>query len=300
MSGSLACDSFVIARLSGGSTRDPGSVARERRSLAGDSSCLTREEASFVPEGSSFARVSASVARVSTSFARDSWSITRDSTSRGLAYLHPPTKTTALTLFNREITGLLASPTCETEKNRPRKGTWTMTTKKAGKNSRATLAGQLVAGTKKNFPDMTQKIMVGGVSMTVGDATNELQAFVDNRAAVVAAQVAAKAKLEAERSQMPALNAFLDAFVAFIRGTFGTKTDLLSGFGLEPPQAKAQPTAEEKAVAVAKRTATRKARGTSGTKAKKAVHGNVTATLTVTPEAPPAPTPPAPATPAQK
>lgn len=42
-------------------------------------------------------------------------------------------------------------------------------------------------------------------------------------------------------------------------------------------------TAEGKAVAAAKRKATRAARGTKGLKAKSQIHGNVTATLVVTP-----------------
>jgi len=60
-------------------------------------------------------------------------------------------------------------------------------------------------------------------------------------------------------------------------------------------------TAEEKAVAAAKRTATRAARGTKGPKAIKAVKGNVTAELVVTPataattEVPPTAPAPAPA-----
>jgi protein TonB len=56
---------------------------------------------------------------------------------------------------------------------------------------------------------------------------------------------------------------------------------------------------KEKAIATAKRNATRAARGIAGPKAKKAVHCNVTATLVVTPamDSAPAPTT-APTTPA--
>ncbi len=61
---------------------------------------------------------------------------------------------------------------------------------------------------------------------------------------------------------------------------------MLADFGLEPRKEPTPLTAEQKAAAAAKREATRKARGTSSAKAKKAIKGNVTATLVVTPEAP--------------
>ncbi len=96
--------------------------------------------------------------------------------------------------------------------------------------------------------------------MTIDAAVGELQAFIDNRAAVVAAQATAKTKVAAERAALPALDAFILAFVAFIRLTFGPKANVLADFGLAPRKARAPLTAEQKAVAVAKRNATRAAR----------------------------------------
>jgi len=80
-----------------------------------------------------------------------------------------------------------------------------------------------------------------------------------------------------------------------VKVTFGNQPDALADFGLAPPKARAPMTAEQKAVAAAKRKATRVARGTLGKKQKKAVKGAVTATLVVTPQAGPQPTVTAPA-----
>ena len=158
-----------------------------------------------------------------------------------------------------------------------------MPTQKPGKNSKAASVSQLIAGAKKHFPNGSQTVSLGGVSTTIDAATQELQTYVDNRSAVVAAQATAKSKLAVEKAALPALNAFISVFIAFVRLSFGSQADILADFGLAPRKARTPMTAEEKAVAVAKRDATRAARGTKGPKAKSAIHGNVTAKLVVTP-----------------
>ncbi len=149
------------------------------------------------------------------------------------------------------------------------------------KNRKAAAVAELIAGVKKHFPNGNQEIPLEGASMTIDAVTNELQAFVNSRAAVVAAQAIAKTKIDAERDGMPAANAFVNAFTAFVKLAFRTKADVLADFGLQPPKARTPLTAEKKAVAAAKRAATREARGTKGPKAKKAVHGNITAEFVV-------------------
>jgi hypothetical protein len=171
-------------------------------------------------------------------------------------------------------------------------------TQKPGKNSKAAAVSQLIAGAKKHFPNGSQTVSLGGASMTIDAATQELQSYVDNRSAVVAAQATAKAKVAVENAALPALDALISAFIAFVRLSFGSQADVLSDFGLAPHKARTPQTAEEKAVAVAKRNATRAARGTKSPKAKSAIHGNVTAQVVVTPAAVPAPTPAAPESPA--
>jgi hypothetical protein len=172
--------------------------------------------------------------------------------------------------------------------------------KNKGKNATAVLVRQLITGTKKRFPNGSQKLAFGGADRTVDTVTTTLQSFVDNRDAVEAAQTNAKAKVAAEREQIASLLAFIGEFVKFLHTTFGNQVDALADFGLEPTKAPTPPSAEAKAAAAAKRDATRKARGTKSKKAKKDVHGNVTAKLVVTPAAPsPEPSPaasPAPST----
>jgi hypothetical protein len=153
-----------------------------------------------------------------------------------------------------------------------------------GKAAMAARVGQLIAGTRKRFANGGEKLTLrGGLVVTVDEAVGELQKFVDNRAAVVEAQATAKAKVAAERSDMPARIAFIQAFDAFVKFMFGNDATALADFGDAPPKARVPMTAEQKAVATAKRKATREARGTIGPKAKKNVKGHVTAKLVVTP-----------------
>ncbi len=179
-----------------------------------------------------------------------------------------------------------------------------MTTKnnsKKTKTNAVTLAGGFIAGLRKRFPNGSQPITIGGgAATTVDAAVASLQALVTNRTAVTIAQAAAAAAVDEENAKMPALLVFLRAVEAFIKFTFGADATALADFGLAPPKARTPMTAEQKAVAAAKREATRQARGITTAAKKKAVKGNVTATLVVTPaastEAPAAPAA-APATP---
>jgi hypothetical protein len=179
-----------------------------------------------------------------------------------------------------------------------------MATSKNSKAGRTTLVGNLIKGSGLHL-DPTQKVVLNGTATTVGAILTQLQSFVNNRNAVVAAQATARDAVATERAQAPALNVVIDAFEAFVRFTFGDQATVLSAFGLAPHKVPAPKTAEEKAVAAAKRKATRAARGTTSAKQKKSVKGNVTATLVVTPAAAPTPAPaeapvaqPAPAVPA--
>ena len=165
-----------------------------------------------------------------------------------------------------------------------------------GKTEKATRVGQLIAGTKKHFTNVNQQVTIEGASTTVGAALTELQSVVDNRTAVVTAQAAARTAVATETAAMPALDAFVTAFIGFIKLQLGTTPAILADFGIPTPKVKTPMTAEQKAVAAAKREATRKARGTTGSKAKKAVHGSITAQLVVTPAVDGAEAPATPAT----
>ena len=172
-----------------------------------------------------------------------------------------------------------------------------MATKTQGKGTAVDLAKQLIAGTNKHLANATQVMLVGG-SFTPAQITAQLQALVNLRSDVDAAKASTNAKLAAEKTDMPALRVFQDAFVAFVKAAFGNQPDVLADFGLHP-KARTQLTVEAKTAAAAKRKATRAARHTVGSKQKKSIKGAVTGIL-VTPvtATQPAATPSSPSSPA--
>jgi hypothetical protein len=167
-----------------------------------------------------------------------------------------------------------------------RKGRDINMSKGRGKNDQAAEVQQLILGTKKHYPNANAQLQIGGVALTVTALTQVMQSFVDQRQAVEASKAATRTKVETERTQAPSQIAVVAAFKTVVRGTFG----------LAPPKARTPLTAEQAAVAVAKRVATRAARLTVGKNQKKGIKGAVKATLVVTPLGGSAPvaTPPAP------
>ena len=144
-----------------------------------------------------------------------------------------------------------------------------------GKNKDAALATVLIAGIQKHFGSVPS-ITFAGRTMTPAQLTTDLQSLVNLRNDVIAAQVAAKAKLAAEESQAPSIDATMVAFVEFVRGMFAGQPDALADFGQEPKKARTPMTAEQKAAANAKRKSTLEARGVVGSRKRKAVKGTVT------------------------
>ncbi|MDP9000698.1 MAG: hypothetical protein M3O46_11365 [Myxococcota bacterium] len=155
-----------------------------------------------------------------------------------------------------------------------------MATKLNIKGNVVALAQQLIAGTNKHLANTAQVMLVGG-SFTPAQVTEKLQALVKLRNDVDAAKASTKARLAVEKTDMPALRVFMDAFVSFVKAGFGTAPDVLADFGLHP-KARTPLTAEAKTAAAAKRKATRAARHTTGAKKKKSVKGAVTGII-VTP-----------------
>jgi hypothetical protein len=160
----------------------------------------------------------------------------------------------------------------------------------------------ILAGMKKRFPNGSQTLTFAGglVTPTVDQAVAKLQTILTNRTAVTTAQAAASKAVDDEDAQLPALLIFVRALIAFLRFTFGTDATALADFGLTPPKPRTPLTTEQKAAAHAKAEATRKARGTMGSKQKKKVTGAPAAAAATAPATPaaPAPAPAAPATPA--
>jgi hypothetical protein len=150
-----------------------------------------------------------------------------------------------------------------------------MATKPKSKATAVVLAEQLIAGTNKHLTNTTQ-VLFAGSSFTPAQVTAQLQALVNLRHDVDNAKASTKAKLAAEKTDMPALRTFMSAFVTFVKAAYGNAPDVLADFGLHPPKPRTPPTIEAKAAAAAKRKATRAARHTMGSKQKKVVKGAVT------------------------
>ena len=136
-----------------------------------------------------------------------------------------------------------------------------------GKNTDVALAKQLVAGTTKHFSNVSS-LAFGNGSLTPAQVEAFLQTLIDLRTAVEGAQAVAKAKVIAEAAQTPSLRSQMAAYVAFVKATFGASPDVLADFGLKPRKTRTPLTIDQMAAAAAKRTATRAARHTMGTKQK--------------------------------
>jgi hypothetical protein len=160
-----------------------------------------------------------------------------------------------------------------------------MATNNFSKGEVVARAKQLIAGAEKVLPGVTPVGLVGS-TFTPAEITGKLQAIVNLRADVEAAQATARAKLATEAAEMPALRTFMSAFVLHVQAAYGTSPDVLAAFGIHP-KARVPLTVEEQAAAVAKRAATREARHTMGPRQKARVKGAVTG-IVVTPITAPA------------
>jgi hypothetical protein len=127
----------------------------------------------------------------------------------------------------------------------------------------------------------TTSILLSGDSYTPAEVAAKLQTIVALRGAVDDAKAASKARLAEEAAAMPSLRGFMAAFEMHVRAGYGNAPDVLADFGLEPKSAAEPSKTLDKATAVAKRAATRKARHTMGSRQKQAVKGDVTG-VTVT------------------
>lgn len=151
----------------------------------------------------------------------------------------------------------------------------------SNKQKNADLADLLASGTQKHLSSSSTLAFDGG-SFTPVQVETQLKLISSLRSDVQSAQLTATAKVAAEGAQLPALLAFMSAFVAFVKATFGNSPEVLADFGLPPKKARKPLTVEQKAAAKAKRDATRKARGTTSKKQKSQVKGDVTG-VTITP-----------------
>jgi type I site-specific restriction endonuclease len=159
---------------------------------------------------------------------------------------------------------------------------------KSTKASVSALATQLIAGIQKHLANVTS-FTVASAAYTPAEVTTALQQLVAIYGAVNAARSVVTAKLTEEKAQTPALRSTMAALMSYVKLTFGGSPEVLADFGLQPKKVATKLTTEKQVVAVARRASTRKARGTTGKRAKLAVKGNVVdVALTPIEAAPPA------------
>jgi hypothetical protein len=103
--------------------------------------------------------------------------------------------------------------------------------KSNGKATVVTLAQQLIAGTAKHLASATTVMLAGG-SYTPAQITTKLQQVVSLRTDVDTAKATTKAKLAAEKANMPALHTLMGALVTYVKASYGNAPDVLADFGM--------------------------------------------------------------------
>jgi len=68
------------------------------------------------------------------------------------------------------------------------------------KTGKALRMANVIAGTRKHFTNGSEAITLDGARTTIDEVMNDLQAFIDERAAIVAAQTEVRNKVAAERA----------------------------------------------------------------------------------------------------
>ena len=141
---------------------------------------------------------------------------------------------------------------------------------------------QAIAGVQKHFAS-TPTVALAGTPMAPKDIVTSLQGVID---ALDQSSVASKAFHDAVTVQRAALakgNALLKALKMLVQNQLGSGQEVLGDFGFPIPTRKT-PTEETKAAAVAKRAATRAARGTKGKRQKAKIKGTVPQTTAPGPQ----------------
>ena len=149
---------------------------------------------------------------------------------------------------------------------------------------------KIVDGCNKRLLTLAS-VTVAGTAMKPVDVVAKVQTRIDAAKALDAATAAFHKAVANSTDTRTQTHQFLLDLRAAIRVLFGTDVVALADFGLEPPRARTKKPAVLVAAA-AKAKATRTARGTKGSKQKKAITGAAPAAEPVTPPAPAAaPTP---------
>jgi hypothetical protein len=138
--------------------------------------------------------------------------------------------------------------------------------------------GQVIVGIKKDLQNVPS-LPAGGSTLTMTTIEALIQSRIDAANAVDVARATwldATAKYQALNAQVtPVVRALRN----YVIGAFGANSPVLADFGFTPPR-KAVLTPEQNVAKALKAAATRKARGTMGTKEKLKIKGTVDPTAT--------------------
>ena len=151
------------------------------------------------------------------------------------------------------------------------------------KQTKATTLAQLqalITGLQKQFPN--GNFTLGNTAYTTATLVQAFSSLIAAINAVNTVQANAKVAVATLKAVTAQVGPVVLALTRNLQSMYGSATDTLALFGLEPHKAPAPRTAMEKAASAAKAAATRKARGTTSKKQKLTVKGNVTG-ITVTP-----------------
>jgi hypothetical protein len=132
----------------------------------------------------------------------------------------------------------------------------------------------LIQGLQKQFPN--GKFTLGNTGYTTKTLVQAFQSLISAINAVNTAQANAKVAVAALRAATAQVGPVVLALKRNLQSMYGSATDTLALFGLEPHKAPAPRSTAEKAASAVKAKATRTARGTTSKKQKLAIKGNVT------------------------
>src|SRR5579872_2547217 len=134
-------------------------------------------------------------------------------------------------------------------------------------------------------------VTLGGTSFTADSLIQVLQSLETAMSKVDEAKAAWKDALTVLAEAKAKTDPTVRAYRSWLAATYGNAPATLAAFGLAPPKARTPMSANAKAIAAAKRTATRAARHTLGPKQKAPIKGDVKVAVVTTPAATPPATP---------
>jgi hypothetical protein len=142
----------------------------------------------------------------------------------------------------------------------------------------------LVAGTQKHYP--TSTLTFGNTTTTSTALIALFQSVISAMQTLDAAQASAKDAMAALRTTETTVEPVMRAYQSYLLATYGTATQTLADFGLEPRKAPKPLTSEQKAAKAAKALATRALRGTKGPVQKAAIKAATAQPAQTTPAKP--------------